>query len=387
MPYTKTTWQDNITPLSAANMNNLETQYDAVKAELGDNTGELWAQIKAADGAGSGLDADMVDGMHGVTFLKMAFPSMFSGADGDVIISSDTTLTNPVYCYNNLTIDSGTVLTANNNTIISVKNTLTLNGTISVSGKGQTGGTLIGTSGGAGGGSLIILANNIVGNGAIKADGIDGDDGVIPTEGARSYNQAGSIGSFYGFSHSTFNTGGTYATGPCEGNETDDRIASLFKALYFFDILDSAANKGASGGCSGCYAYDYSVTGGPGGGGGAGAAGNGGDCDQTNTTYSTSTGCSGSGGGGGGSIILVSLNAVPAITVSAKGGNGGDAVRSAGSAPFGGGGGGGGGIVVIVAPSSSANINVAGGDPGTGIGSGVTSAAGEAGISVFLPIV
>lgn len=45
-------------------------QYDAVKAELGDNAGELWAQIKAADGHNSGLDADTIDGIHGSEIVR-----------------------------------------------------------------------------------------------------------------------------------------------------------------------------------------------------------------------------------------------------------------------------------------------------------------------------
>lgn len=44
--------------------NYIQTQYDAVKSELGNRAGELWAQIKAADGAGSGLDADLVRGRN-----------------------------------------------------------------------------------------------------------------------------------------------------------------------------------------------------------------------------------------------------------------------------------------------------------------------------------
>ncbi len=70
MTYTKTNWVDNVTPLSAQNLNNLEKQYDAVKDELADNTGELWAQIKAADGAGSGLDADLLDGKDSAAFMN-----------------------------------------------------------------------------------------------------------------------------------------------------------------------------------------------------------------------------------------------------------------------------------------------------------------------------
>lgn len=62
MVYIKTTWVDNVTPISQTNLNNLEKQYDAVKSELANNTGDLWTQLKTADGAGSGLDADKLNG-------------------------------------------------------------------------------------------------------------------------------------------------------------------------------------------------------------------------------------------------------------------------------------------------------------------------------------
>lgn len=63
MPYIKNTWTDGVSPLSATRMNNLETQYEQVKAELGNNTGELWSVLKSADGDGSGLEADLWGGL------------------------------------------------------------------------------------------------------------------------------------------------------------------------------------------------------------------------------------------------------------------------------------------------------------------------------------
>lgn len=70
MAYTKNTWTDRVSPLSATRLNNLETQYDQVKAELGNNTGDLWTQIKSADGTGSGLDADLVRGVDVIGALE-----------------------------------------------------------------------------------------------------------------------------------------------------------------------------------------------------------------------------------------------------------------------------------------------------------------------------
>jgi hypothetical protein len=61
------------------------------------------------------------------------------GTDGDVTISSNTTLTSDKY-YNNLTVNVGVTLTSSGYKIF-VKNTLTLNGTISVN-TGTTTGTI-----------------------------------------------------------------------------------------------------------------------------------------------------------------------------------------------------------------------------------------------------
>lgn len=68
-------WVEGGAPgISAERLNHMETQYDEVKGELGNNTGELWTQIKAADGAGSGLDADLLDGLHASDFSRPVLP-------------------------------------------------------------------------------------------------------------------------------------------------------------------------------------------------------------------------------------------------------------------------------------------------------------------------
>lgn len=65
MAYTKKTWVDNTTPLSATNLNNLETQYDQVKTELakaGTSDVKVHAKNITNSGEGSGLDADKFKG-------------------------------------------------------------------------------------------------------------------------------------------------------------------------------------------------------------------------------------------------------------------------------------------------------------------------------------
>lgn len=71
MAYTKTTWQDNVTPTSATNLNNLEKQYDQAKAdyEAGNFTPPenvetpAGAQAKA-DSVQANLDTHLAENAH-----------------------------------------------------------------------------------------------------------------------------------------------------------------------------------------------------------------------------------------------------------------------------------------------------------------------------------
>lgn len=69
MPYVKGVWVDNVSPLSAARLNKLETQYDEVKTELA-KTGTSDIRVHAKnidnDGDGSGLAADIYGGLRWV---------------------------------------------------------------------------------------------------------------------------------------------------------------------------------------------------------------------------------------------------------------------------------------------------------------------------------
>ncbi len=62
------------------------------------------------------------------------------GSDGDVIITQDTDISNSVKKYNNLTVEAGKTLIAKNS-MIGVKGTLIVRGTISAIGGGYLGGT------------------------------------------------------------------------------------------------------------------------------------------------------------------------------------------------------------------------------------------------------
>lgn len=115
-----------------------------------------------------------------------------------------------------------------------------------------------------------------------------------------------------------------------------------------------------------------------------------------NTTYVSGLGanqfilCSGSGGGSGGLIHLVSSREVHLTATSSldiRGGNGGQGHLSANVLSTflaRGGGGGGGGFLVLNAPSiinSSVNIQIAGGSPGSTVGTGWNALSGCPGAS------
>ncbi len=120
MAYTKTTWVEGSAPgISAANLNKLETQYDEVKTELGINGGDIPVDARNIinDGAGSGLDADLIKGKDGVwepQFSEGKVDSQFTSPstnprglawDGTNLWNADTD-TDKIYKLNT----SGTIL-------------------------------------------------------------------------------------------------------------------------------------------------------------------------------------------------------------------------------------------------------------------------------------
>jgi hypothetical protein len=117
------------------------------------------------------------------------FESVFGdGSDGDVTISSDTSLSTDMY-YNNLTINSGKALTCNGYRIF-VKGTLTNNGTIkSNGGNGASATGYLGGAGGAGtaAGSLSGSPSGGAGSngwsGTGSGNGSNGTTGTSVTKG------------------------------------------------------------------------------------------------------------------------------------------------------------------------------------------------------------
>ena len=200
-----------------------------------------------------------------------------NGLDGNVTITSNTTLTRDMY-YNNLTINSGVTLKTNGYKIF-VKGTLINNG-------------IIDNSGGNGGNGTVSAAGSA---GSAGVGGGNGDSGGGGSAGTGGGGAGGSGGN-----------GSAYGTGGSGGSSPYDN--SYAKQLELIHKL-----------------YDITFGGGGGGGGGG----------SENAAYG------GGGGGGGGKIHIYARNIVNNGTIQAKGGNGGNGYMGANKAGGGGGGGGG----------------------------------------------
>lgn len=345
MPYTKTSWLTGDT-ITALKLNNIEQGvYDAHTL--------------------------ITDAKH--YYINLL--SRNTSPDGDTTISVNTNLDVPIKYYNNLTINNGVTLTCNKPlTIIFVKGTLTLNGTISAVGKGGVGGSkFTGVFGGNGGGIVIVYVKQLTGTGTINVSGTNGANGSMPATSASAQTDGGFCGDVCAAGASpSSSTGGLGGTGL-------GFLATLFSSSF---MGLSAKDNGGGGGGPGSADHDSSDGQyGPGGGGGAGVYGNGG-----NGGNGGDRGDGGCGGGGAGAIVVCCENAVPSINLLAQGGNGGNA----GTVTYldgGGGGGGGGGFINIMAPSSTAVTNVVGGIGGNaGGGTGVAGSAGSAGLALLTAI-
>jgi hypothetical protein len=269
-------------------------------------------------------------------------PSVFgNGSDGDVVISSNTTLARDMH-YNNLTINATFTLNPSSWRIF-VKGLLTINGTIAHNGNSSA---LNSSTGAAGAGtvSAFLLVSGGGGNGSAGAGATAG--AVIRSTGGMG-GTGGSNGANAG------GLGGTLTTiAAVEGG------ANYFRSLPVGPLWGKAIGALGSGGYAG-------GSGGGGAGGGAGGAGTG-------------------GGSGGGSIFIGATKIVSNTggTISAIGGNSGAVSVTNRST---GGGGGGGFIYIATATPIAGNIviTVAGGVGGAIIGgTGVVGAAGLIGKTV-----
>lgn len=245
------------------------------------------------------------------------------GSDGDVTISTNTTLTRDMY-YNNLTINSGVTLSTANYRVF-VLGTLTNNnattgivnngGNASAStagtntagsllggasgGAGSTSSSNYGGGGGAGGNIVWVSANTIAVQGGITAKGGAGASGQntaniggVSGSGANGGASTSFIPTGSGGKGGGVTSGGASSTG---GVNTPSKTSSkdIVAGQAFFD-----------------FALAVSMRGGAGGGGGSGASGQQGG---------------GGGGGQGGIIYLRYRTLVASGTTDVTGGAGGSA--------------------------------------------------------------
>ena len=279
------------------------------------------------------------------------------GADGDVTISTNTTFNTPKD-YNNLTVNSGNSLTYNGssttNAIIRVRDTLTVNGTISATGKGRSGG-----SGGGGGGGGDTGSSSWVGGG-----------GTSGTAGEQSYGASltggdGGGGGSGGSSPMGGGGGGASATSGVTGDSRiipDTRFNDARELLLAQPQIYGSGGSGGSGGHGGASQRVSGLNGGVGGSGGT-------------------------GGDGGGTLYILARNIVidtSGIIESngndgSNGASGGSGATSCGGGGGGGSGGGGsGGFIGIIYESitNNGNINVNGGSTGSGGSAGASGGSG-----------
>ena len=291
------------------------------------------------------------------------------GGDGNVTISSNTTLSDVKY-YGNLVINSGVTITkATSPLIIYAKGTITVNGTIDMSGKGGSGGGQASGNGDAGnaGGTSLNMQQGAGANGGAGSDG--GSGSSMP--GGGTGGQAGS-------------GGGAAGAGGANSSSVSPNTKHVTK--YTMNETNFVGAGGGSGGSGGR-------------GGNAGTDSYGGTC-----AGATNTGNGGAGGSGGGMIVLIcnsivigSGGIIKSNGVNGAAGTGGQTSQQqhgctqGGDAGNGGGGAGGnGGYIYLVYNSltnnGSNNIQVnagSGSAAGTG-GNGTATAGGNGTVGLIL---
>jgi len=299
---------------------------------------------------------------------------VLSGIDGDVTISTDTSMPHPLMYYRNLTIDAGaTLYTLETGSgqiglqYICVAETLTLNGTISGKGRGNDAG--FGT--GRPGVHLVVFARRIVGTGTIDVSGNPGASGT-EQDGA-----SGILGNWVLAGGMGVSTRVGSPTSGAYGGASNIRgwRVLLSAADVVGDISDSAGQGG------GGYDYSYWLGGDGGGGGGALYVGCLDDIPATITLKSN-------GGNGAASTTTGGSNYVKGAGGGAgahgDGGDGGGSGHSEGG--IGGAGGGGGGAIIVLARSNAATVEANGGSGGAGDGGGYTGQPGQDGVYKFIEV-
>ena len=256
----------------------------------------------------------------GAKVMRGLFPQG-DGSDGTVTISANTDLGSANFKqYTNLTVNAGVNLFGNSPLLIIVKETLTLNGTIHVDGKGELGGPGGGTgnnaAGGNGGGTLIVICNAISGTGILSANGTNGVDGSqdgTQTDNGVAGNNGITPDGAVANSAGGGGVGGSSGAGGVGGSAMSLSERLLALRMPFLEFRGSGGGEGG--------------------------------------VHGGTSNRAGGGAGAGGLAILAVNGATTGVTVRTNGGNGGAAPPSnsgggGGGGGFGGAGGAGGGAVI-----------------------------------------
>ena len=245
------------------------------------------------------------------------------GADGNVTISTNTTLSSNKF-YNNLTVNSNITLNTSGY-VVFVAGTLTLNGNISNSANGTIP-AANGTLKGGGAGAAPACGSGCTGN---AGPGVIGQGGNGGNGGADS--------------------------GGGQGGGSGGTVTKIISGYNVSSFSDMEANP---------------VFGGTGGGSGGGGGG----------------GVSGGGGGGGGVVIVLAniINISSTGNIMANGGVGG--VPTGGFCGGGGGGGGGNIIIYYTSLTNNGSIQVNGGAGGAGLAGGSTGGTGANGNIIYVTV-
>ena len=367
-------------------------------------------------GAVGRYETDVVAGLAGAT-IRLQTPLTNSYTTTDASGHAEAVMVQRVPNYTNVTIDAGATLTAsrwNGATggvlFFRASGTVTIDGSIDVSGLGYSGGRATAPSSSdvpASGGAGVLPAS------VQTAGNEDGGGGGVANETAHNDSSGGGGGG----------NGGAGGQGAAAGVGGGNQSGA--GAAYGGDSLTSllmggggGAGGGADSGCSNYSSPTPAVSGLPGGSGGAGGgivvigagsivndgtvSANGATgterplnpYDPSASTFTNGNGwtgdppCGGGGGGGaGGSVFLSAGTALNLAggTLSATGAAGGAGVH------WGGVGGGGGGGSVLLSTGSSAQlgtgaVTAGGGQPGTPVSGGATGVSGSTGtVEIWRP--
>jgi hypothetical protein len=275
------------------------------------------------------------------------FPRFGTGTDGAFNPTSDTTLTSSVYLYSSINIPAGVTVTATDSFLVLLcTGTVTINGTIDLSGAGGTGNpsrTTIATNG----------QNGQNGFGPAGAGGGGGAGGF----GSSNIGGAGGSTDFSGGAGSPVGASSSGQSAPSGGSVVGIGRVGM-------DFRDMLLIKGAGGGTAG------------------------------GATNGTTTGTVGAAGSGGGLVIIEAPSIVGSGVIKANGTDGGTPVQTSGQVYAGGGGGGGGGAIFLFSdnPITVPTVQANGGTGGAGLGNwggttGYSTKGGNGGNGLVLKVV